>query len=471
MRVPLRVAVLFLLAIVPLSFLRAQDALPFTGPFVISGIVIEGNKHTLDQVVLREMPIAEGDTVPSTQALYEQIERSRQNVMNLSLFNSVHVIPTFLNDHEVFLTVTVIERWFYWPTPILRYSDPNFNTWWLTKDLSRLYWGAYLYRYNMRRRNETLYVKLQFGYSHEFGFRYRFPFISRKQRMGLSFGGGYSSQEEITVGTRDNLRVLLKVPGARTRYDWRGDVELTWRPKFDLRYAVRLQYLEAHVLDTVIERTPNYFTRPSLLQRHLTLGAFIAWDARDSKTFPLEGHYMDLRADRTGLGLASTNAPELTTMTATAMKVWHTGDRWSVGGSLRGKASLGPDLPYYNQQGLGYDDQVRGYEYYVSDGEHYVLAKANVLWALYRPREFTLAPVRNEQFRTLYLAVYLNAFVDAGRVWDSRYGGVNPLNNTWQQAAGLGLDLVTSYDQVFRIEYTVNRRNEQTFYLHFAHPF
>ena len=55
MRAPLRVVTLLLPAIALLPFLRAQDALPFTGPFVISGIVIEGNKHTLDQVILREM--------------------------------------------------------------------------------------------------------------------------------------------------------------------------------------------------------------------------------------------------------------------------------------------------------------------------------------------------------------------------------------------------------------------------------
>ncbi len=76
-----------------------------------------------------------------------------------------------------------------------------------------------------------------------------------------------------------------------------------------------------------------------------------------------------------------------------------------------------------------------------------------------------------ESFRTLYLAVYLNAFADVGCVWDDRYGAVNPLSNTWQQGYGLGLDIVSSYDQVLRLEYTINGLSETGFYLHFSQPF
>jgi hypothetical protein len=80
-------------------------------------------------------------------------------------------------------------------------------------------------------------------------------------------------------------------------------------------------------------------------------------------------------------------------------------------------------------------------------------------------------PIPWEPFRTLHLAVYLNAFADQGYVWDDRYASGNFLANRWQQGYGLGIDLVTSYDQVLRVEYAVNALSETAFYLHFSQPF
>ena len=94
-----------------------------------------------------------------------------------------------------------------------------------------------------------------------------------------------------------------------------------------------------------------------------------------------------------------------------------------------------------------------------------------MLFALLPPREYYLEPIPMEAFRTLYLAVYLNAFVDVGHAWDDRYAAVNPLANTWLTGYGLGLDVVTSYDQVIRLEVARNGLAENGFYLHFSHPF
>jgi hypothetical protein len=167
------------------------------------------------------------------------------------------------------------------------------------------------------------------------------------------------------------------------------------------------------------------------------------------------------------------NEPDLTTVTSTVLKAWRFGERWSIGSSVRGKVSLCDSLPYYNQVALGYDDYVRGYEYYVIDGKHFALGKVNVLWALLKPRDYVWKSMRSDNFRNLYLAVYLNPFVDFGYVWDDRYqsNGSNFLANDMQVSAGIGLNVVTIYDQIMRIEYAVNNKDYSGFYLHFAQPF
>ena len=461
---------LLLLLSAAINALPQQDS-AYTGPFAIRGVVVEGNRTTKERVILRELTLQEGDTVRTSEQLYYLIERSRQNIYNMGLFNSVRIVPLYLTDTEVFLTITVAERWFYWPTPIFKYSDPNFNTWWLTKDFRRVYYGAFLYRYNMRGRNETLYAKVQLGYAKEFALRYRLPFIDKRQRWGLALGVGRTEQDEITTGTIGNKREFITLRGRETRREWKGDLEATLRPAFDMRHTFRFSYTHADVLDSVVRAVPTYFAEGAARIDYFNVGYTFTHDHRDSRVYPLSGTLTQFRTDHYGVPFLGDENVDVTTFYGAVMGAWRTSERWSLGGSLRAKVTTGPELPYYLQQGLGYDDYVRGYEYYVIDGEHYALFKANALWALVKPREYTFHGMRNDNFKTLYLAVYLNAFADFGQVWDSRYDEANPLANTLQQGYGAGVNVVSSYDQVMRVEFAVNAYDERAFYLHFAQPF
>ena len=259
--------------------------------------------------------------------------------------------------------------------------------------------------------------------------------------------------------------------GRETRREWKGDVEATLRPAFDMRHSFRLGYTHADVLDSVVRMVPTYFTEGDARIDYFSIGYSFVHDQRDNRVYPLSGTFTMFRTDHYGLPVLGDDRVDLTTFYGAVQRSWRTSERWSIGGSLRSKVSIGPELPYYMQQGLGYDDYVRGYEYDVIDGEHYALFKANALWALVEPREYIFTGMKNDNFKTLYLAVYLNAFADFGRVWDSRYAYKNPLANRIQQGYGIGVNVVTSYDQVMRVEFAVNGRAASGFYLHFAQPF
>jgi outer membrane protein assembly factor BamA len=437
---------------------------------VVSGIVVEGNKRTRERIILRELVFHEGDTL-TTDALYEQLERSRQNLMNTALFNSVVLLPTYLPGSDVFITITVNERWYLWPSPIIQLADPNFNTWWLTKDFSRINYGAYLYQYNFRGLNETIYLKMQFGYARQFGLRYKVPYFDKRQRWGFSIGGQFAEQREITIGTVDNKRVLFSQPDLNARTEWKGDVQMTLRPTHDLRHSWTLGYVQAGVQDTIGVLAPDYFGQGALDTRYLVLGYGLVHDERDSRAYTRDGHYAELKLWRFGLGLGDLNAPDLTTAYAT-IKYWQKlSERWTVSLTGRGKTTWGNPVPYYVQEGLGYENFIRGYEYYVIDGQHYVLGKADAAFALIKPRQYTVDQVPIESFRTLYVALYLDVYVDLGYVWDDQYDDVNFLAGSWQSGYGAGLDLVTSYDQVLRIEYSFNALGEGGLFLHFTQPF
>src|SRR5690606_34855519 len=124
------------------------------------------------------------------------------------------------------------ERWYLWPSVELEFADPNFNTWWRTKDLSRINYGFYLYKYNFRGQNETIYGMVQFGYTEQYSFRYKIPYIDQKQQWGMAIGGSLLQQAEVTAGTINNERILIREPFGSNRDEQLADVEFTLRRSF-----------------------------------------------------------------------------------------------------------------------------------------------------------------------------------------------------------------------------------------------
>ena len=461
-------ALLWLLLLAPSCVVMAQEAA--SADLVhVRGITVTGNRTTKQRIILRELVLNEGDSLVSA-ALYERMERSRQNLMNTGLFNTVSVLPLYLDARNAIVEVTVNERWYIWPSIIFDLADPNFNTWWLTKDLDRVNYGLYLYKYNMRGRNETGYIKAQFGYTHQFAFRYKVPNLDNRQRWGVNVGVSFEEQAEVTAGTAANRRILLRNMDGSNRDQWKADVEVTLRRSHDVRHIGRLKFTQADVRDTVVRAAVDYFNGPRTSTRFLTLGYAFIWDQRDSRIFPRSGHYEELRCERLGLGLLDRDAPDISVIYATTKHWWKLHEKWTVALSLRGQRTSGTP-PYYVQEGLGYAHFARGYEYYVIDGEHYALGKLNAVFQLVKPRTYRLEGMPLEAFRTFYFALYLNLYTDVGRVWDGRYAEANFLDNRWMNGNGLGLDLVTSYDQVVRAEYSLNGEGEHGFFLHFTQPF
>ncbi|MBQ4875366.1 MAG: outer membrane protein assembly factor BamA [Rickettsiaceae bacterium H1] len=71
----------------------------------VNRINIEGNDHTLDHVIRRELKISEGDPYNLTL-----VNRSKQNLLRLGFFNDVEITTSKENPNQVNLTVTVKER-------------------------------------------------------------------------------------------------------------------------------------------------------------------------------------------------------------------------------------------------------------------------------------------------------------------------------------------------------------------------
>jgi outer membrane protein assembly factor BamA len=221
--------------------------------------------------------------------------------------------------------------------------------------------------------------------------------------------------------------------------------------------------------DSLAVLYPTYLGNGNDALRYLKLSYQFNLDKRDNRAYPLDGYLFQLELSQRGLGIVDSDGLGVFE-SAVAIKSYRPlSERWFIGAGLRLKTIPTKRLPYYIQEGLGYSSYVRGYEYYVVDGQQFALWRSNLKFALVPRKEFELG-FGPKHFTKVHFASYLNVFMDAGRVWDNLYAAENDLSNEWLIGLGAGLDLVSYYDSVIRIEYSVNGQGRTGFYLHFVQP-
>lgn len=435
---------------------------------VVKGFVIEGNKQTRQEIILREVPFDVGDTLRVYQLEY-RIEKARKNIFNTHLFNFVEIEPVYTDNENVFIRISLVERWYWWPMPVFENADPNFNTWWKRRDFGRTNYGLIIYKQNFRGRNEDLYLKAKLGYTKEFKLTYSVPYINRQQNLGMRLSGLYKEQDEITYATFDNQRVFYEKPGTVSRHEQIYQIEFPYRRKIYSTHTPSLSFVSSRIRDSLATVAPDYFGRARRKLNYFKLAYFFTRDKRDIRAYPLRGSYFQVGLQKRGLGILKERSVDMLTSELSYKKYWKLFQRWYFAAGLTGRVNIMEDIPYYIQEGLGYANNVRGYEYYIVDGQHFALFKSNLKFELV-PNTVIDLGIGPEKFSKIYYSLYLNAFFDAGRVWDRRYNEVNPLANELMMSGGLGLDFVTYYDSVLRVEVAYNRYRELGFFLHFVQP-
>lgn len=439
---------------------------------VIGSITISGNKTTRETIIRRELEIHPSDTL-TWQEFLKDLEQSRQNVFNTGLFNIVRArcIPS-ADSCRADVRIEVLERWYIWPIPFFEISERNFNVWLETRDLSRLTYGIDFTFNNARGRNETLKLLAHFGFNQKYGFTYRFPYINRKQTLGLGIGGGMELNHQVAVTTFGNKPVTAKNNDLYLKKMAYAYADLIVRPDFFVTHTFHAGY-SRYEFDSAILAIPGFSLTDRKVQQFVNITYFFRDDHRDVQYYPLSGYYIEAELNHAIPYATAHNSylrANLRLFLPLRNRLY-----WDAG--VTGKISFEKEQPYYFQRGLGYGrDYVRGYELYVVDGQHYALLKTGLKFALLPQRIDTIRFIRSSKFNTIPLALYLNAFCDMGYAYhypQPETGGLdqrNTLENSYLLGYGLGWDFTTYYDIVIRVEATMNLKSQWGVYLHFISP-
>jgi hypothetical protein len=283
-------------------------------------------------------------------------------------------------------------------------------------------------------------------------------------------GFTYSRNHQTSFKTIDNAPVYYKDTNDFAIKAVSAIVQYTYRQGLYSKHYLSAGYLNAEVQDTVVRLNSDFFNHGKNNQKYFTLRYFFRHDHRDLVAYPLHGYLYDIEFVKNGLSFLNDDISYAYTI-SNIRKYWQLSRKWYFALSARGKLADGSYQPYFNNRALGYGvDYVRGYEYYVIDGQSFALFKSNLKFELLPKKEVHARFIPLEKFATIPFAFYFNIYGDAAYGRDRQFSRSNSLTNSWVYGYGAGIDLVTYYDIVLRLEYSMNKFNESGFFVHFTAP-
>jgi outer membrane protein assembly factor BamA len=435
-----------------------------TSTVFIKSISIIGNKETKADIILRELTFQEGDSISESRLPAAQ-QRSKENLLNTSLFNFVEIF--YKSDVEE-MVVIVSERWYIWPVPIFELVDRNLNEWLQKKDFTRVNYGFALAVYNFRGRNETLSLAFRSGYTRKYSLQYNIPYINKSKQQGIALQFSYSMNHEIAYNTFENKLQYFRNDEENVLEEYYAGIQFNFRRELYTTSSIKIEYDDARVSDSIPILNPEYFNNQSARQRYFGLAYFYKEDHRDLVSYPLHGTYFEFEAVKKGFEVFGDDVNQLY---LTSSFHWHTELSKNIffATGVKGKVSGRSEQPYNVTRALGYArDYVRGYEYYVVNGQNFFLLKNNLKFRLLPPFVHKFNFIPSEKFSTIPFAFYMNLFYDIAYVRDRQFSEFNSLTNTWQPGYGVGIDFSSYYDIIIRVEYSINKFAEDGIYFHFT---
>lgn len=433
--------------------------------FIIEDIKVIGNKRTKTAYILREMTLRAGQSVQSSE-LDTLLKVNANQIYNTELFNEVLVEPVYGEGKALSLEVKVRERWYFIPLVYFELADQNFNVWWkqFDHDLARTKYGAGIEMQNMRGRNEDFKIDFRQGFTRQYRFRYKFPFIDRAKTIGMELLYFYVSHNEMPYTIRSNRFQFFDL---NAQVDVRQEGYITFTRRKAIKHSQTLSFgvQTFRVAQEIVDRNEVFFDGKEKQQGFAEIKYVQQWDNRDIRRYPLVGSLARFTLRQRGLGFWKDF--NQTYLEAHASKYWKVGTKQYLAANTKVATSFPDQQAFSNRIRVGYESNfIRGYEQYIAEADHFVSARVaakqmllNIKW---KPKW-----IKREQFSLIPIKVMLKTYTEAAKLWGYDTDRRNSLNGNYLVGGGIGLDIITFHDSLYSIEYSMNRRRERGIFMHF----
>jgi hypothetical protein len=426
----------------------------------ISAIEITGNKKTKDYIVKRELPYKVGDLL-SKDNLDSLNIVSQQQLFNTALFLETNVSSEILDSASAKIKIQLKERWYFFPIPYFRWVDRNFNQWWneSNRSLERVNYGINFRQANATGNNDKLTIGYITGYMHQAVLRYQLPFIDKQLKYGMGLGWAQFNQKELNYATVGNKQVFLRTEDL-IRKGYRGNANLTYRPNLFERHALQVGIGNESISDSAFAITPNFLPNHKKSFSYIDLNWSYSKVRFDYNAYPTKGASTEIALAQRFSKESNLSAIQFRQIVAHRIAP----NRFIFAESL----TIGRTMQksnYSDRKLMGYGlMQMNGLEYYVVDGHAATLFKAAIHQKI---GSYTVInPLTKKFLPAVKYTFWIKAFTQLGYVYSSEKNKANPLANSLLRTAGIGIDLISIYDFVLNMEYSINQLGDKGLYLH-----
>lgn len=392
----------------------------------VDSIKIFGNKVTDPEVIMDELTFKKGDSVTK-----KILDFNRERVYSLGLFTNVIIFPVF-RDSLAIIVINVKESWYIWPIPVLDIRDNM---------IKRTTYGLDLQFKNFRGKNETLNLNANFGYDPSFGISYYRPWLIRDGNIFLSLDLYYrnpinkSMIAERLYGEAFNHRIYTGTLMVGKRFDlfnvagiW-GGYDYIETPRF----------------------IPGISASNGRIDRVPRAGVSYTYDSRNLKQFPDSGFYAYAGYEHKGFGIENIN---YSVARIDLRSYYHLIGDLTAKWRLTSRATIGPNVPFYDYSLLGSGERVRGHYNDIREGNYFYLASAELKYPIIKEWDFSIkVPLIPSSLTSYRIEIFTNLFGDTGAV-QKRHEGLGL--GDFYSGYGMGLTFLLLPYNIFRLEYAVN---------------
>jgi len=433
---------------------------------VVNDIIIEGNKKTKKHVILRELDFAQADTLILAE-LQERFKKNKKWFINTDLFRDIqfNITEWNLTTHLATIKMTVKEAWYIYPLPITELADRNFNIWWNDHNhtFDRINLGLAYYQNNFSGRQDKLVIIGQTGFTQKAEIEYGIPYFNRKKTIGVKAKVSFIRKRSIGYRIEAYKELFRFSDEEFSLRKFRVNLDWTYRPNIRLTQTILTGYHHNRVANFVVDSlNSRFFGNGKAYERYPSISYRLRYDLRDINLYSMSGSLWEFSVNYEGAFQHS--GPDKWTTSLHYGKYIKFSKRWSTEIIGKGVKTIYYGNPgFYHTSSLGGSDFIRGYEYYVLNGQDYAYAKTSLRYMLINKVIPTskLYGNKNIPFR-LFLA--LNN--DVGMIAERHFTAQNPLSEKGLWGRGVGLDLVFFESRAIQFEYSMNHFGEKGLFLH-----
>lgn len=456
----------------PVQESLGQDSL------LVKIISVAGNTKTKQNVIKRELTLQEGQFIVGSR-IEAELQRSQLNVYNLGLFTDVEILHEVLGN-DLYIFITVSERWYIWPVPQIISEERN------TYDLfqsifdgniPRLSYGLQLRWHNLTGNNDLVDFYGLWGFRRRFTLNFTRPGVFSKQYLDLLGGFTYSNQREAIIRTLEGTVDYVELDSDFIQERFSGFLGLRTRFSLYKSLLLYLSFKHYQFNDTIYEINPVFLTESDGIEYYPSITGVYAHDTRDFRSFPLSGFRYQFLFKVSGFpGLSTTQFGKLGFTWAHHLPLTK---RWNFSYGTHHVLTLGKRVPYFDKSFIGIhrrdwpgvSTNLRGYEPFAIDGSMINMTKAEIKYALFPRRMLKMKNLPLKRFRQMPFGLYLTAFTDFGYVRDESFNNTdNFLKDRLLTGYGLGVNILTIYDYLIRVEFARNHLEQSGVYLHAVLP-